>query len=338
MIWSSNSYLNKGYGTVGDGWPPEPWEEDIPRMPEPFASEIFYYAQYDVVAKPAADRFWECSHLPGFVPQHISQSLRLFLSYYRSVKGLGAECVFPGTPEAWTTLRTGSSQDLVARFHIHVSLLGNVTSRRSFNLGYGDAATYRAFKFVDTFWAEGRAVELLSDEFSDRGPELLEGGAEILRSCDPHLMTGRQVRECLVGCFIEPFLFGRMAGQEVLQHREQHRMVKQILVGGLQLQLHQTPVKGIVIFLEAWKERHKLLQTLCSILDLVEEKNFKGTEGLVVGWRQSGAGMYLVVELVVLLFDMFALHFDPFPPVMTQDFTMDPLNHDHGSLIFRGFL
>ncbi|RSL43304.1 hypothetical protein CEP51_016379 [Fusarium floridanum] len=140
-----------GYGIFGFGWPPAPWKEDLPRMPEPYASDIFYYAQCDVVARHAANKSWgwseiRPSYLPGFVPHHnamnVAQSLGLFLSYYRSMKGAGAECVFPGTPDSWTALRTESAQDLVAHIHIHVSLHTDKTSGRSFNVGDGDPVSW----------------------------------------------------------------------------------------------------------------------------------------------------------------------------------------------------
>lgn len=58
------------------------------------------------------------------------------------MKGTGAKCVFPGTPGSWTALRTESSQDLIAHFHIHVSLLAEKTNRRSFNVGDGDPVSW----------------------------------------------------------------------------------------------------------------------------------------------------------------------------------------------------
>ncbi|KAK2767162.1 hypothetical protein CKAH01_15354 [Colletotrichum kahawae] len=119
-----------GYGMVGHGWPPAPWKETLPRMPEPYASKIFYYAQHDVVARHAAASSWKWaeirpSFLPGFVPQfnamNVAQSLGLYLSFYRSTHGDGAICPFPGSQESWVALHTDSFQDVVARFHIHVS-------------------------------------------------------------------------------------------------------------------------------------------------------------------------------------------------------------------------
>lgn len=58
----------KGYGAAGHPFPPAPWKEDLPRLPEPFASDIFYYAQCDVVAKHAAQNSWKWSEIrPSFL-------------------------------------------------------------------------------------------------------------------------------------------------------------------------------------------------------------------------------------------------------------------------------
>ncbi|KAH9232369.1 hypothetical protein K456DRAFT_37604 [Colletotrichum gloeosporioides 23] len=83
----------KGYGMVGHGWPPAPWKETLPRMPEPYASKIFYYTQHDVVVRHAAASSWK-----------------------------------------WAEIRS-SFLDLVARFHIHVSLHPEGTNGRAFNIG-----------------------------------------------------------------------------------------------------------------------------------------------------------------------------------------------------------
>ncbi|KAH6981575.1 hypothetical protein BKA56DRAFT_484856 [Ilyonectria sp. MPI-CAGE-AT-0026] len=143
--------LRFGYGAAGHPFPPAPWKEDLPRLPEPFASDIFYYAQYDVVAKHAAQNSWKWSEirpsfLVRFVPNgnamNIALSLGLYLSFYRSEMGDSANCVFPGTAESWTPLHTDSFQDLVARLHIHVSLHPEKSNGRSFNSGDGKSVSW----------------------------------------------------------------------------------------------------------------------------------------------------------------------------------------------------
>ncbi|KAK1725203.1 uncharacterized protein BDZ83DRAFT_719430 [Colletotrichum acutatum] len=147
----------KGYGTVGYGWPPAPWKEDLARLPEPYASKIFYLPQCDVVARHATDSLWKwtdvrpslllsISTIPGFVPQfsamNVAQSLGPYLSFYRSMYSYGAACPFPGTQESWRALHTDSFQDLVARFHIYASLYPDKTHERPFNVGDGDSVSW----------------------------------------------------------------------------------------------------------------------------------------------------------------------------------------------------
>ncbi|KAF3069710.1 3-oxo-Delta(4,5)-steroid 5-beta-reductase [Daldinia childiae] len=142
----------KGYATAGVPWPPAPWKEDLPRLPEPYASKIFYYAVYDVMIRHAAGSSWQWSeirpsYLPGFTPHHnamsIAHSLGLFIAFYRSVKGAGATCAFPGTPGSWEALHSDSSQDVVAHFHIYTSLHGDKTHGRSFNVADGEGTSWK---------------------------------------------------------------------------------------------------------------------------------------------------------------------------------------------------
>lgn len=73
---------------------------------------------------------------------NIAQSLGLYLSYFCSKNGTGSKCVFPGSQESLTALRTESSQDLIAHFHIHVSMHAELTDGRSFNIGDGDPVSW----------------------------------------------------------------------------------------------------------------------------------------------------------------------------------------------------
>lgn len=74
---------------------------------------------------------------------NVAQSLGLYLSFYRSTHGDGAICPFPGSQESWVALHTDSFQDVVARFHIHVSLHPETTNRRAFNVGDGDPVSWQ---------------------------------------------------------------------------------------------------------------------------------------------------------------------------------------------------
>lgn len=128
-----------------------PLSESLPRIPDPHAQNIFYYEQYDIMKRASeGKRFAFCEIRPdaivGFVPQNnamnIAQALGLFLSLYRDVEGEGSAVPFPGSKEAWTALHTDTSQDILARFHIHASLLPQETSGRAFNVVDGPATTW----------------------------------------------------------------------------------------------------------------------------------------------------------------------------------------------------
>ncbi|KAF2093843.1 hypothetical protein NA57DRAFT_68893 [Rhizodiscina lignyota] len=113
-------------------WPNElPVKESLPRIPEPYASEMFYYNQCDMLDSLSKGKSWTwCEVRPdmivGFVPNNniycLAQHLALYLTLYRTINGAGAEVPFPGTEISWTNLSNDSGQDLIARFSIYVSL------------------------------------------------------------------------------------------------------------------------------------------------------------------------------------------------------------------------
>lgn len=108
-------YVNKGI----DYNPP--LKETMPRIPEPYASNVFYYAQYDTMKKLSKGKRWKfCEIRPdaivGFVPQNnamnIAQALGLFLAMYKSIEGSGSEVPFPGNEAAYKELHMDTSQDI----------------------------------------------------------------------------------------------------------------------------------------------------------------------------------------------------------------------------------
>ncbi|KAK4540893.1 hypothetical protein LTR36_008835 [Oleoguttula mirabilis] len=130
-----------------------PLSESLPRIPDPYAQNIFYYEQYDIMKRASAGKPWTfCEIRPdaivGFVPQNnamnIAQAVGLFLSMWKAVEGEGSAVPFPGSTDAWTALHTDTSQDILARFHIHASLLPLRTSGRAFNVVDGPATTWEA--------------------------------------------------------------------------------------------------------------------------------------------------------------------------------------------------
>lgn len=108
-----------------------PLSEDLPRIPEPFRSQNFYYNQTDWLEARSKNKPWTfCEIRPdvvvGFVPNNnvycLAQTLATYLACYREVEGEGAECAFPGTRKSWTILSNDSGQDIVAQFAIHAAL------------------------------------------------------------------------------------------------------------------------------------------------------------------------------------------------------------------------
>lgn len=100
-----------------------PLKESAPPIPEPWASNVFYYAQYDTVKQLSEGKRWEfCEIRPdafiGFVPQNnamnLVQAIGLWLAMVRSFEELGTEVIFPGNENAYKALQTNSSQDILA--------------------------------------------------------------------------------------------------------------------------------------------------------------------------------------------------------------------------------
>ncbi|MDI1492514.1 MAG: hypothetical protein OHK93_003728 [Ramalina farinacea] len=146
----------KAYGVefVNEGIPfHPPLKESTPRIPEPYASNIFYYPQYDTLRDLSKGKSWKfCEIRPdaiiGFVPNNnamnLAQALALFLSMYASVEGRGSEVPYPGTDDAYKSLHTDTSQDILARFHIHASLHPDAVNGRAFNVADGEAVSWEA--------------------------------------------------------------------------------------------------------------------------------------------------------------------------------------------------
>lgn len=108
-----------------------PLSESLPRIPEPYRSQNFYYNQTDFLEAQSKGKQWTwCEVRPdvviGFVPNNnvycLAQTLATYLSCYAAVQGSGAECAFPGTEKSWKILSNDSSQDVIAKFCITAAL------------------------------------------------------------------------------------------------------------------------------------------------------------------------------------------------------------------------
>ncbi|OJJ99637.1 hypothetical protein ASPACDRAFT_52320 [Aspergillus aculeatus ATCC 16872] len=121
-----------------------PLRESHPPLPEPHATQLFYTHQHALLQKLSASKKWSYVDLRpdivvGFVPnnnQHsLAQWLALYLSLYRYIHGVGAEVSFPGTSKSWIARAQDSSQDVIARFGIFLSLQPEkVVAGQSFNV------------------------------------------------------------------------------------------------------------------------------------------------------------------------------------------------------------
>lgn len=108
-----------------------PLTEAHPRIPEPYASQMFYYNQVDLLAAKSKGKSWSfCDVRPdivvGYVPNNnfycLPQVLAIYLSLYADIEGKGSTVPFPGNAKSWKSLSNDSSQDIIAKFSIFASL------------------------------------------------------------------------------------------------------------------------------------------------------------------------------------------------------------------------
>lgn len=107
-----------------------PLKEDTPRIPSPYGEEIFYYSQVDLIIVLHLSAGLSCSDGKcelidisiGFVPNASGMTavepLALYLSLYRFVNG-----TFPGTNANFTYTHTESSQDVISKSVIYLSVV-----------------------------------------------------------------------------------------------------------------------------------------------------------------------------------------------------------------------
>jgi hypothetical protein len=120
-----------------------PFKESLPRIPEPYASKVFYYSQVDALSHIAQGKTWKWTEvrpdvIVGFVPtsnaMNIAGPLAVYLSLYRHVHGANAEVPFPASEKAWTAKHTDTSSYILSRFEIHAALAGEKTAAGIYTL------------------------------------------------------------------------------------------------------------------------------------------------------------------------------------------------------------
>ncbi|CAI7629992.1 unnamed protein product [Penicillium palitans] len=108
-----------------------PLREDNPRVLSPWGDEIFYYAQVDLIKEANKGKSWKwCEVRPDQIVGHVPiptsmtyvEPLALYLMLYRYVNGPGATVVFPGPYANYIHTYTSSSQDIIARSELYLSV------------------------------------------------------------------------------------------------------------------------------------------------------------------------------------------------------------------------
>lgn len=97
----------------------------------PWGDEIFYYGQVDFLKEAQKGKSWNWCEVrsdaivgfgPGTTGMTFLEPIALFLSLWRYVHGEGAEIKFIGTSANYTHTNTDSSQDIIAKSEIYLSV------------------------------------------------------------------------------------------------------------------------------------------------------------------------------------------------------------------------
>lgn len=131
-----------------------PLVEETPRIPDPYAQNIFYYSQYDILSELSrkSTQQWTFTEVRpdviiGFVPgdnaMDCARGLAIYLTLWQKVHGAGSVVHFPGTAKSWTSKHTDSSQDTIARFEIFAALNRERCGKgESFNIADGEVVSW----------------------------------------------------------------------------------------------------------------------------------------------------------------------------------------------------
>lgn len=108
-----------------------PLKESYPRIPEPWASKIFYYTQYDKLKELSQGKSWTFTDIRpdgivGFTPasnaMNMAQGMAIYLTIYREVNGAGAVVPYPGSTKAYNCTHHDTFQDILSRLEIYAAL------------------------------------------------------------------------------------------------------------------------------------------------------------------------------------------------------------------------
>ncbi|KAE8395911.1 hypothetical protein BDV23DRAFT_82163 [Aspergillus alliaceus] len=131
-----------------------PLHEDLPRIPEPYRSKIFYYDQYDLLDKMTQEAgcTWTFSDIrpdgivgfaPGSNAMNMAHGIAFYLSIYREVFGEGTKVPFPGNKRGYYSKHSDTFQDLLSKMEIYAAVNRDRCGNGSvFNVADGEAVTW----------------------------------------------------------------------------------------------------------------------------------------------------------------------------------------------------
>ncbi|KAB2569977.1 Short chain dehydrogenase sirQ [Lasiodiplodia theobromae] len=131
-----------------------PLKETHPRIPEPWASNIFYYGQYDLLKALSHGKPWTFSEIRpdgivGFTPSsnamNMAQGIGLYLTIYREVHGAGAAVPFPGYEHGYHAKHSDTFQDILSKMEIYAALNPDKC---------GDGGVFNIADGKDVAWAD----------------------------------------------------------------------------------------------------------------------------------------------------------------------------------------
>ncbi|UPK89983.1 hypothetical protein LCI18_000918 [Fusarium solani-melongenae] len=129
-----------------------PLKETHPRIPEPWASKIFYYTQYDLLKDLSHGKKWTFSEIrpdgivgfaPGSNAMNMAQGIAIYLTMVKEVNGAGAKVPFPGYEHGYHSTHSDTFQDILSKMEIYAALNpDNCGDGGVFNVADGKTITW----------------------------------------------------------------------------------------------------------------------------------------------------------------------------------------------------
>lgn len=124
----------------------------MPRIPELWRNNIFYYAQCDLLLELSKGASWTFSEIRpngivGFVPgtntMNMAHGIAFYLTLFREVHGPGASVAFPGKPHGYKSTHSDTFQDILSKMEIYATLNRDKCPNGStFNIADGETVTW----------------------------------------------------------------------------------------------------------------------------------------------------------------------------------------------------